>query len=59
MVVATSMTLPRQKDGSLTAEYSAPSAGPPPRDLCVMNPSVAFGVATAEPYGAMRWRFKD
>ncbi len=45
------------KDGALTAEYSAPSAGPPPWHLYVMTPTVAFGVATAEPYGAMRWRF--
>jgi pyridoxine/pyridoxamine 5'-phosphate oxidase len=41
---------------ALTAEYSAPSAGPPPWDLFVMTPSKAFGVATAEPFGATRWR---
>lgn len=45
------------KDGAFTAEYSAPSAGPAPWDLWVLTPTVAFGVATAEPYGAMRWRF--
>jgi hypothetical protein len=45
------------KDGALTAEYSAPSAGPPPWDLYVVTPTAAFGVATAEPYGATRWRF--
>jgi pyridoxine/pyridoxamine 5'-phosphate oxidase len=45
------------KDGAFTAEYSAPSAGPPPWHLYVVTPTVAFGVATAEPYGAMRWRF--
>jgi hypothetical protein len=44
-------------DGALTAEYSAPSAGPAPWDLYVLRPSTAFGVATAEPYGATRWRF--
>jgi pyridoxine/pyridoxamine 5'-phosphate oxidase len=44
-------------DGALTAEYSAPSAGPPPWNLYVVTPTAAFGVATAEPYGAMRWRF--
>jgi hypothetical protein len=44
-------------DGALTAEYSAPSAGPPPWNLYVMTPSTAFGVASAEPYGATRWRF--
>jgi general stress protein 26 len=45
------------KDGALTAEYSAPSAGPPPWHLYVMTPATAYGVATEEPYGAMRWRF--
>jgi pyridoxine/pyridoxamine 5'-phosphate oxidase len=45
------------RDGSLTAEYSAPSAGPPPWDLYVLTPTQAFGVATEAPYGAMRWRF--
>jgi len=44
-------------DGALTAEYSAPSAGPPPWDLYVMTPTTAFGVASAEPTGATRWRF--
>jgi hypothetical protein len=44
------------KDGALTAEYSAPSAGPPPWYLYEMTPTVAFGVTTSEPYGAMRWR---
>jgi pyridoxamine 5'-phosphate oxidase-like protein len=42
---------------AITAEYSAPSAGPAPWDLYVVTPSTAFGVATAEPYGASRWRF--
>lgn len=44
------------KDGALTAEYSAPSAGPPPWDLYEVIPRTAFGVATKEPYGATRWR---
>jgi pyridoxine/pyridoxamine 5'-phosphate oxidase len=43
-------------DGAITAEYSAPSAGPGPWDLYAVTPSTAFGVATAEPYGATRWR---
>lgn len=46
-------------DGAFTAPYSAPSAGPPPWDLYVMTPVTAFGVATAEPNGATRWRFSD
>jgi pyridoxine/pyridoxamine 5'-phosphate oxidase len=44
-------------DGALTAEYSAPSAGPPPWDLYVVMPEKAFGVAGAEPHGATRWTF--
>jgi pyridoxine/pyridoxamine 5'-phosphate oxidase len=47
------------KDGALTAEYSAPSAGPPPWDVYMMTPHTAYGVATAEPHGATRWRFED
>jgi Pyridoxamine 5'-phosphate oxidase len=45
------------EDGAFTAPYSAPSAGPPPWDLYEFVPATAFGVATAEPYGATRWRF--
>ena len=44
-------------NGALTAEYSAPSAGPAPWNLYVVNPTAAVGVATAEPHGATRWRF--
>lgn len=47
----------RAEADALTAEYSAPSAGPPPWYLYEITPRVAFGVATAEPHGAMRWRF--
>jgi hypothetical protein len=43
---------------ALTAAYSAPSAGPPPWNLYVFSPTTAFGVATAEPSGATRWRFE-
>jgi hypothetical protein len=48
----------RVGDGALTAPYSAPSAGPPPWYLYVLTPITAFGVATAEPYGATRWHFE-
>jgi len=44
-------------DGAFTAEYSAPSAGPPPWDLYVVAPTTIFGVLTVEPGGATRWRF--
>ena len=42
---------------ALTAEYSAPSAGPAPWNLYMLRPSTVFGVATADPSGATRWRF--
>ncbi|HLZ68841.1 MAG TPA: pyridoxamine 5'-phosphate oxidase family protein [Dehalococcoidia bacterium] len=44
---------------ALTAPYSAPSAGPPPWWLYRFTCHTAFGVATAEPYGATRWRFQQ
>jgi Pyridoxamine 5'-phosphate oxidase len=43
--------------GAFTAPFSAPSAGPPPWHLYRFTPQTAFGVATAEPYGATRWTF--
>jgi hypothetical protein len=42
---------------ALTAPYSAPSAGPPPWQLYRFTFHTAFGVATAAPHGATRWRF--
>jgi hypothetical protein len=42
---------------AFTAPYSAPSAGPPPWHLHRLTCHTAFGVATAEPHGASRWRF--
>lgn len=45
------------KDDAFVAPYSAPSAGPPPWNLYAVAPVTAFGLATAEPYGATRWRF--
>jgi hypothetical protein len=44
----------RTSDGPLTAEFSAPRAGPPPWHLYVVTPLVAFGVASEKPYGATR-----
>jgi hypothetical protein len=46
------------KHGRFVAPFSAPSAGPPPWDLYQFNFDTVFGVATAEPYGATRWRFR-
>ena len=42
---------------ALTAEYSAPSAGPPPWRVYQLTPRQATVVLAAEPGGATRWRF--
>jgi hypothetical protein len=50
---------PAQVEGDgFTAPFSAPSAGPPPWYLYRFRFHTVFGVATAEPYGATRWRFE-
>jgi nitroimidazol reductase NimA-like FMN-containing flavoprotein (pyridoxamine 5'-phosphate oxidase superfamily) len=49
---------PAQVEGdALTAPYSAPSAGPAPWHMYRLKVHTVYGVATAEPYGATRWRF--
>jgi Pyridoxamine 5'-phosphate oxidase len=47
---------PEVRDGAFYHEYSAPSAGPPPWYVYEFTPETVFGLATAEPYGATRWR---
>jgi hypothetical protein len=42
---------------ALTADYSAPSAGPPPWFVYRLTAHTATAVATVEPGGATRWRF--
>ena len=42
---------------AFTAPYTAPSGGPPPWNLYRVTVHTAFGVASAEPSGATRWRF--
>jgi Pyridoxamine 5'-phosphate oxidase len=47
---------PAVVDGTaLTAEYSAPSAGPPPWNAYRVVPATAFALGTSEPYGATRF----
>jgi hypothetical protein len=47
---------PAQVEGdALTAEYSAPSAGPPPWHVYWVTPSTVFAFGTAEPGGATRF----
>ena len=51
--------LPRfERIWCFAAPFSAPSAGPPPWHLHRFRFHTVFGVATAEPYGATRWRFE-
>jgi hypothetical protein len=42
---------------SLTAEYSAPSAGLPPYFVYEVAPETVFALGTAEPHGATSFRF--
>jgi general stress protein 26 len=42
-------------DEGVTAEYSAPSAGPPPWHVYRVVPSTVVALGTAEPYGATRF----
>jgi PPOX class probable F420-dependent enzyme len=42
---------------ALTAEFSAPSAGPPPWFVYKIEPRAATALETIEPGGATRWRF--
>jgi hypothetical protein len=51
---------PAQVDESgtaLTADYSAPSAGPPPWTIYRLTPHQATSLLTVDPGGAMRFRF--
>jgi hypothetical protein len=51
---------PAEVEGdAFTAPYSAPSAGPPPWYLYRFSFHTVYGVATAEPYAATRWRFDE
>lgn len=45
----------RVEGDALVAEYSAPSAGPPPWYLYRFVPQTVFAYGTAEPYGATRF----
>ena len=45
------------KEG-FTAEYSAPSAGPPPWQVYEVKPETIFALGTSEPFGATRWKFQ-
>lgn len=44
---------------ALTADFSAPSAGPPPWSVYRLAINSATALQTVEPGGATRWRFTD
>jgi hypothetical protein len=44
---------------ALTADFSAPSAGPPPWRVYRITPTSATALSTVEPGGATRWFFAD
>jgi hypothetical protein len=49
---------PAEVDGdAFTAPFTAPSGGPPPWNVYRMRYHTVFGIASAEPHGATRWRF--
>lgn len=51
--------LVRVRDGAFDADHGAPSAGEPPYQVYEVEPSTVFGLGTAEPFGAARWRFSS
>ena len=49
---------PAEVEGDgFTAPFTAPSGGPPPWNLYRVTVDTVFGVASAEPQGATKWRF--
>lgn len=48
---------PTVRDGAFYAEYSAPSAGPPPWYVYEVSPATVYALGTAEPFGATRFTF--
>jgi pyridoxine/pyridoxamine 5'-phosphate oxidase len=46
-----------ESGSAITAEFSAPSAGPPPWHVFRLTPRRATALATLEPGGATRWSF--
>jgi Pyridoxamine 5'-phosphate oxidase len=48
---------PCQVEGeAVTAQYSAPSAGPPPWHVYRVQPSTVFAFGTSEPFGATKFQ---
>ena len=45
----------RVEGDAITADYSAPSAGPPPWYVYRVEPSTVFALGTSEPGGATKF----
>jgi nitroimidazol reductase NimA-like FMN-containing flavoprotein (pyridoxamine 5'-phosphate oxidase superfamily) len=45
------------RDGALTDQEGAPTAGPPPYDVYRVRPTVIFGFPSDESFSPTRWRF--
>ena len=43
------------REGAVHAEFSAPSAGPPPWKVFAFHPTTIYALGTAPPYGAARF----
>jgi nitroimidazol reductase NimA-like FMN-containing flavoprotein (pyridoxamine 5'-phosphate oxidase superfamily) len=56
-VFASAGWAPTVRGGAFYHDFSAPSAGPPPWYVYEITPKTIYGFATAEPFGATRWRF--
>jgi hypothetical protein len=48
---------PDESGTGITAEFNAPSTGPPPWFVYRLTPRAATAVSAVEPYGSTRWRF--
>jgi hypothetical protein len=48
---------PEVRDDAFYAEYSAPSAGPPPWHVYRVSPKTIYALGTTQPYGATRFVF--
>jgi hypothetical protein len=46
-----------ESGSAITADFNAPSVGPPPWFVYQLTPRAATAVSGVEPYGSTRWRF--
>jgi nitroimidazol reductase NimA-like FMN-containing flavoprotein (pyridoxamine 5'-phosphate oxidase superfamily) len=44
-------------NGAFSADYGAPTAGPPPYDVYALQPVTVYGFGTDETWSPTRWRF--